>query len=42
MVKAIHTTPITEKLYSKLNELAKKLDIRELLTPNSLVLYFFI
>ena len=30
------------KLYSKLNELAKTLDTRGLLTPNSLGLYFFI
>jgi hypothetical protein len=30
------------KLYAKLNELAKKLDARGLLKPNSLALHFFI
>ena len=30
------------KLYTKLNELAKKLDTRGLLKPNSLALHFFI
>ena len=30
------------KLYGKLNEIAKKLDTRGLLTPNSLALHFFI